>query len=55
MSDFIHKREFIVYSPLGKPTPLLGLPHFFDTESLSIVMFDTSGSSTLDGFKFRDI
>jgi len=22
MSDFIHKREFIVYSPLVEPTPM---------------------------------
>ena len=29
--------------------------HICDTGSLSIVMFDLSGSSTLDSFKFRDI
>ena len=28
MSDFIHKREFIVYSPLVEPTPMQGLHHF---------------------------
>jgi len=55
MRDFIHKREFVVYSPLVEPTPMKGLHHFCDTGSLSIVMFDPSGSSALDSFKLRDI
>ena len=37
---FIHKREFIVYSPLVEPMPMYGLHHLCDTGSLSIVMFD---------------
>ena len=36
MSDFIHKRKFIVYSPLVEPTPMYGLHHFCDTGSLEI-------------------
>ena len=46
MSDVIHTREFIVYSPMVEPTPII---------SVTLEMLDPSGSSTLDSFKFRDI
>ena len=38
LSDFIHKRKFIVYSPLVEPMPMSGLHHFCDTGSLFIVI-----------------
>ena len=55
MSDFINKREFVVYSPLVKSMPMKVLHHACDTRSLSLVMFDPSGSSKLDSFKLGDI
>ena len=55
MCDFIHTREYVVYSPLVKPTTMQGLHHVCGTRSMSIVTFDPSGSYTMDSFKFRDI
>ena len=55
VSDFIHKREFVIYSLLVEPMPMQELHHVCDTGSLSIAMFDPFGSSMFDSFKFSDI